>query len=139
MVGTFPEASLRGILVGGAVGVDGPEPFAVVEVHEVVADVGPGGEGAVRGLEVAVVLPQPEVADDGLGEDPPLAGKVQGAVFQLLVDHRAVAAEAFVAGLAHQGGRRPHTVHHVDIVDGRRAFEGEPGCFDIVPVGHAAR
>ena len=138
MVGAFPEAGLGGVLVGGAVGQDGPEPFAVVEVHEVVADVGPGGEGAVRSLEVAVVLPQPEVADDGFGEDPPLAGKVQGAVFQLLVDHRAVAAEAFVAGLAHQGGRRPHAVHGVDVVDGRRALEGEPGGLDVVPVGDGA-
>ena len=85
-----------------------------------------------------MVLPQPEVADDGLGEDPPLAGKVQGAVFQLLVDHRTVAAEAFVAGLAHQGGRRPHAVHGLDVMDGRRALEGEPGGLDVVPVGDGA-
>ena len=97
VVGAFPEAGLRGGFVGGAVGGDGPEPVAVVVVHEVVADVGPGGEGAVGGGEVAVVFPEPEVADDGFGEDPPLAGKVQGAVFQFLVHHRAVAAEAFVA------------------------------------------
>ena len=80
VVGAFPEAGLRGVLVGGAVGADAPEPFAVVPVHDVVADVGPGGEGAVRSLEVAVVFPEPEVADDGLGEDPPLAGEVQAAV-----------------------------------------------------------
>ena len=139
MVGTFPEAGLGGVLVGRTVGMDGPEPFAVVPVHEVVADVGPGGKGAVRGLKVSVILPQPEVADDGFGEDPPLAGKVQGAVFQFLVNHRSVAAEAFVAGFAHQGGRRPHAVHGIDVVDDHRALEGEPGRFDVVPIGHTAR
>ena len=48
VVGALPEAGLGGVLVGSAVGVDGPEPFAVVEIHEVVADVGPGGKGAER-------------------------------------------------------------------------------------------
>ena len=139
MIGTLPETGLRGVLVGGPVRADAPEPFAVVPVHEVVPDVGPGGQGAVGGLEVAVVFPQPEVAHDGFGEDPPLAGQVQGAVREFLVGHRAVAAEAFVAGLAHEEGRRTHAVHHVDVVDGRGALEREPGGLDVVPIGDGAR
>ena len=119
--------------------MDAPEPFAIVEVHDVVADVGPGGKGPVRSRHVAVVLPQPEVPYHRLGQDPPLAGEVQGAVFELLVDHGAVGPEAFVAGLGHPEGIGAHPVHDVDVPEGHGALQRQPGSLDVVSIGNTAR
>ena len=138
MVGAFPEAGFGLGEVRGAVREDGPPPLAGGGVYQVLADVGPCGQGAVCGSRIAVEFPQPEVAHYGLGLHPPLAGVVIGAVRELFVAHGTIGKEAFVAGLAHGKGPGPHARDHIQVTGGKSAFHGQPGGLDVVPVGHAA-
>ena len=91
-----------------------------------------------------MVLPEPEIADNGFSLDPPLAGIVIRYPIRVrrdepLITHGTVREKAFIAGKAHGVSPGTDALHYGLVLKGEGAFQSQPGSLNVMSVGNTAR
>lgn len=133
MIGALPFGHFQACLVGFSVGIDFPEPLAVLFVNDVLLDIFPDILSDVEIFLFAGELVSVQKADYGLGLDPPVLFGITDAGGPGFVEHTGFIVEAvLIYGLGQFEG------HSADFFDSFLVIEDfsvpvkQPACLDVV-------